>query len=78
MAMKITHRRLWWCHQYELTGYSDAELHELQSMEYRDLRDKIVEVLDDHFDGMGTYLFNCIGIRTIQFSGRSVLIKTNL
>lgn len=78
MELQIHKKRLGWCNQWEVSGFTDRELDELKSMEYRDLTDKMVELLDDQMDGLGTYLTNCIGIHGVQFGGDKVLIKTNV
>ena len=78
MDLTIERRSLGWCMQYEISGFQFRDLDELKSMEYFDLRDKLIEILDSKEDGLGTYLAHCVGIRSIQFSGTKVLLKTNL
>ena len=63
--------------QYEIRGFTLKELDELKSMEYRDLLDTIVEILDDRNDGFGTVLRCVIGIYHVGFGDDAVLIKAN-
>lgn len=39
---------------HRISGFTDAELHELGSMAYADLRDTLIRILDDRCDGIGT------------------------
>ena len=75
-ALKIKKRRIYNWVQWEVTGFTNDELDELKSMDVRDARDKVLEMLDDRNEGKGTYLANCVGIHLMQFAPDAVLIKT--
>ena len=38
----------------KLTGFTEAELSELNSMDYREMKEKIIDMLDDRNNGLGT------------------------
>jgi len=61
---------------HRISGFTDAELHELGSMAYADLRDTLIRILDDRCDGIGTCWACGYGIYSIQFAGSDVIIRT--
>ena len=82
--LKISKNRVHHWLQYEIRGLTPKDLDELKTMDYRDARDKIVEILNEIPDpsdtdglGLGTFL-NCVkGIQFVSYTRNAILIKTN-
>lgn len=82
LTVKTTKVHRWM--QYEVRGLTPKDLDELKSMDYRDARDKIVEILNDIPDaddtdglGLGTFLSCVKGIQFVSYTRNAILIKTN-
>ena len=60
----------------QLTGFSEKDLSELNSMDYRDMKDKIVEIADARNHGIGTCWHNGYGIYNAWILDGSVFIET--
>jgi hypothetical protein len=59
----------------KITGWTDNELSELNSMEYREMIDKILEILDVRNLNMGTCWHNGYGVYTAWISGSTVFVE---
>ena len=58
-----------------ITGWTDEELHELGSMTYQDMKEKIMEVLDSRNGGIGTCWHNAYYIYQMWIHGDAVKVE---
>lgn len=63
---------------WKISGLTDAELSELNSMDYRDMKDKIVEIADtreSNHRGIGTQWAMGYGIYNAYIKGKDVYVE---
>lgn len=61
LGIKITHEGFG-KKTIQLTGFTEQELSELNSMDYREMKSKIAEIADERNNGIGTCWYNGYGI----------------
>ena len=59
----------------KITGFSEAELSELNSMDYRDMIDKVLDMLDSRNNGIGTAWHNGYGVYQMWISNGAVMVE---
>ena len=59
----------------KVTGFSEKELSELTSMDYREMIDTVLDMLDRRNNLLGTCLHNGYGVYTVWISGDTVNIE---
>lgn len=59
----------------KVTGFSEAELSELNSMDYRDMIDKVLDMLDSRNNGIGTAWHNGYGVYQMWISNGAVMAE---
>lgn len=59
----------------KITGFSEAELSELNSMDYRDMIDKVLDMLDSRNNGIGTAWHNGYGVYQMWVSNGAVMVE---
>ena len=57
---------------YKITGFTESELSELNSMTYKEMIEKILEVLNSRNGNIGTCWHNGYGVRQMWISNGSV------
>lgn len=79
MALRISkERNLYGQTLHWIVGFTPKELDELQSMEYGDLKDCVVRLLDERMEGQGTYWLHACWIYSIQFDKDAVVVRTGI
>ena len=59
----------------KVTGFSESELSELNSMDYRDMIDKVLDMLDSRNNGIGTAWHNGYGVYQMWISNGAVMVE---
>ena len=59
----------------KVTGFTERELSELNSMDYREMKEKILEMLDDLNYGVGTCWHNGYGVYNAWIREGAVFIE---
>lgn len=59
----------------KLTGFTPEELSELNSMDYREMKEKILEIADDRNDGIGTCWARGYGVYNAWIRDNAVYVE---
>lgn len=62
----------------KITGFTDAELSELNSMDFREMREKVLEILDARNSGIGTRWRNGYGCYNVWIMNGAVYAEIGM
>lgn len=59
----------------KVTGFDDRELSELNSMDYREMIETVLNALDERNNGLGSCWQNGYGVYTMWITDKSVMVE---
>jgi hypothetical protein len=59
----------------QISGFSDGELNELKSMEHMEAKEKLLDMLDDRNDGIGTQWMCGDGVFGLWFDNEAAYLN---
>ena len=59
----------------KVTGFTEPELSELNSMDYREMKDKVLDILDSRNGNTGTCWHNGYGVYSMWINNGAVFVE---